>query len=126
MQRRDSSSRIPIASRTKRQLTQLPQRQQISVAFPLFLDKDRLRPFARERETPRVEYIWFVVDCVYTRRLIRLIVADLGVHSPSFVEDEARPRTRAVEASAVGARWSPLPECRILKTTVEKRRRPGL
>lgn len=26
-----------------------------------------------------MEYIWFVVDCVYTRRLIRLIVVDLGV-----------------------------------------------
>lgn len=46
--------------------------------LPLLRDKDRP---SLEETALRLGYIWFVVDCVYTRRLIRLIVADQGVHS---------------------------------------------
>lgn len=43
-----------------------------------YRDKDR----SCDRSTGLVveEYIRFVVDCVYTRRLISLIVVDSGVH----------------------------------------------
>lgn len=42
--------------------------------------RDKDRSCDRSTDLGVQEYIRFVVDCVYTRRLISLIVADSGVH----------------------------------------------
>lgn len=73
-----------------------------------------------------LEYIWFVVDCVYTRRLIRLIVADLGVHFRVPSGDSSLRRTRAIEAHQPLGPVVPFPECLLKRPGREKEERPGL